>query len=246
MATRGVKSVAIKGLSDKRNITLTFVVTLAGDFLALQIIYGGKTERSHPRGFQFPPGFSVSQNPQHWSNEEETMKLIDKVINPYIVSKRSELQLPVTQKALVIWDVVKGQMTDKVLRKLESLNCEFVPVPANKTHFFQPLDLTVNQSAKQLMRNKFIKYYSDAVKLELNKGSQIEDIEVDLRLTSIKPLHAQWLVDMYNFFTSEKGKQIILKGWKKEGLSDYWMALLNLRAKIHFRIYIARLTHELF
>ena len=86
------------------------------------------------------------------------------------------------------------------------------------THFFQPLNLTVNQSAKQLMRNKFIKYYSDAVKLELDKGSQIEDIEVDLRLTAIKPLHAQWLVEMYDFFTSEKGRQIILKGWKKAGI----------------------------
>ena len=218
MAEHGAKSVAIKGLTDKRNITLTFVVTLAGDFLPLQIIYGGKTQRSHPRGFEFPSGFSISQNPQHWSNEEETMKLIDHVINPYIVKKRAELQLPVMQKALVIWDVFKGQMTDKVLKKLELLNCEFVPVPPNMTHFFQPLDLTVNQSAKHFMRNKFIAYYSDAVKQELDKGSQIEDIEVDLRLTAIKPLHAQWLVKMYDFFTSEKGRQIILKGWKKAGI----------------------------
>ena len=93
MAERGAKSVAIKGLSDKRNITLTFVVTLAGDFLPLQIIYGGKTQRSHPRGFQFPSGFSISQNPQHWSNEEETLKLIDQVINPYIVNDQSSSYL---------------------------------------------------------------------------------------------------------------------------------------------------------
>ena len=139
MAECGAKSVAIKGLSDKWNITLTFVVTLAGDFLPLQIIYGGKIQRSHPHGFQFPSGFSISQNPQHWSNEEEIMKLIDQVINPYIVNKRSELQLPVSQKALVIWDVFKGQMTDSVLKNLESLKCEFVPVPANMTLFFSLL-----------------------------------------------------------------------------------------------------------
>ena len=39
MAKKGEKNVAIKGLSDKRNITLTFTITLAGSFLPMQIIY---------------------------------------------------------------------------------------------------------------------------------------------------------------------------------------------------------------
>ena len=77
----------------------------------------------------------VFVNTKHWSNEEETMKLIDKIIIPYI-KKRSELNLPATQKALVIWDVFQGQVTEKVLEKLKSLDCEFVAVPANMTHFF--------------------------------------------------------------------------------------------------------------
>jgi len=110
MAAHGSKSVPIAGLSDKRNITLTFVVTLSGEFLPMQIIYAGKTKQSQPRGFVFPKGFSLSQNPQHWSNERETLKLIDEVINPYVINKRKELKLPPTQKALVIWDVFKGYM----------------------------------------------------------------------------------------------------------------------------------------
>ena len=50
MAKKGDKSIPIKGLTDKRNITLTFVVSFTGEFLPLQIIYGGKTDRSQPRG----------------------------------------------------------------------------------------------------------------------------------------------------------------------------------------------------
>ena len=38
MATRNSSSVPIKGLTDKRNITLTFVISLNGDFLPMQII----------------------------------------------------------------------------------------------------------------------------------------------------------------------------------------------------------------
>ena len=44
MAKKGVKLVAIAGSADKRSITGTFVITLNGDFLPLQLICGGKTK----------------------------------------------------------------------------------------------------------------------------------------------------------------------------------------------------------
>ena len=237
MAASGSSSVPIKGLTDKRNITLTFVVSLAGEFLPLQIIYGGKTAASLPRGFQFLAGFCLSQNPKHWSNEQETLKLIDEVITPYAVRKRAELQLATTQKVLVIWDVFRGQMTEEIKKKLQSLHMELVPVPANMTHFFLPLDLTVNGSAKQYMRKQFITYYSDAVKQQLDSGKQLEDVEVDFRLTTIKPLHAQWLVNMYNFFTTEKGAQIIAKGWKKAGITGLLDGSTVLPCEDPFEVY---------
>ena len=65
MATRNSSSVPIKGLTDKKNITLTFVISLNGDFLPMQIIYQGKTKASQLRGFEFPHGFAVTQNPKH-------------------------------------------------------------------------------------------------------------------------------------------------------------------------------------
>ena len=129
MAPRNSSSALIKGLTDKRSITLTFVISLSGNFLPMQIIYQGKTTASQPRNFQFPKGFFVSQNPKHYSNETETLSLIDKVIKPYVDLKRKEPKLQPIQKALLIWDVFKGQKTDKVLSKLASLNID-VSVPA--------------------------------------------------------------------------------------------------------------------
>lgn len=149
----------------------------------------------------------------------ETLKLIAEVINPYVVNKRKELGLASTQKALVIWDVFKGQMTDAVKSKLASLHMELVPVPANMTHFFQPLDLTVNGVAKKFAKKEFATHYSSILKQQLESGKHLEDIEVDLRLSVIKPLHAQWLVNMYNFFTQPDGRKIVLKGWQKAGIS---------------------------
>lgn len=135
IAARNASSVPIKGLTDKKNI-LTFVVTLSGEFLPMEVIYQGKTTASQPRGFKFPRGFMIFQNPKHYSltNEDETLTLIDKVIIivvPYVERKRKELKLGPTQKALLIWDVLRGQKTAKVLKKLESLNIAIVLLPAN-------------------------------------------------------------------------------------------------------------------
>lgn len=51
MAPRNSSSVPIKGLTDKRSITLTYVISLSGNFLPMQVIYQGKTTASQPRNF---------------------------------------------------------------------------------------------------------------------------------------------------------------------------------------------------
>ena len=33
-------------------------------------------------------------------------------------------------------------------------------------------------------------------------------------------MHATWLVELYNFFTSTEGKVYVLKGWEKAGIKD--------------------------
>ena len=114
----------------------------------MQVIYGGKTQASQPRDFKLPSGFCITQNPKHWSNESETLKLIDEIISPYVTKKREELKLATDPKALLVWDVFRGQMTDKVKEQPTELNIECVYVPANMTHFFQPLDLTWMCKAK--------------------------------------------------------------------------------------------------
>ena len=107
-------------------------------------------------------------------------------------------------------------MTDTVKSKLTSLSIELVAVPANMTHFFQPLNLTVNGTAKKLARKEFIQYYSTAVQQQLQNGKNAEEIDVDLKMSVIKPLHAQWLVNIYTYLTSAShGRDIILNDLSK-------------------------------
>ena len=39
-------------------------------------------------------------------------------------------------------------------------------------------------------------------------------------VSTLKPLHAGWVVDFYNHVTSAEGKKIVLNGWKAAGIYD--------------------------
>ena len=41
-----------------------------------------------------------------------------------------------------------------------------------------------------------------------------------MRLTALKPLHASWLVDLYNHLSSDIGRRHIAKGWEKAGIAQ--------------------------
>ena len=81
-------------------------------------------------------------------------------------------------------------------------------------------------------------YYSCSAQEQLQTGRKLEDIEVDLKLTVIKPLHAQWLVSMYDHLTGQRGKEVILKGWKRAGISGL---LLSYLLKIPFNQFFLKL-----
>ena len=219
LAKKGASCVVIAGSADKRCITATFSVTLSGEFLPMQLIYGGKTTQSIPR-FAFPKGFCLSANVSHFSNTAESVRLLEKIIIPYIIKERQSLNLPVDQKALVVMDVFTGQTTAEVIALLKENDICVVNVPANMTKYYQPLDLTVNGYAKRFMKIKFTEWYSKQIGKQMQEGKKLEDVEVPLRLSMLKPLHAQWLVELYNEMTSEKGKEIILSGWRAAGISD--------------------------
>ena len=46
---KGVHSVPIANVDDKRQITATFCLNIVGNFLPLQLIYGGTTDKLYPK-----------------------------------------------------------------------------------------------------------------------------------------------------------------------------------------------------
>ena len=61
---------------------------------------------------EFPEGFSLNVNEIPYSNENEALKFIEEITLPYIQEEREKLGC-LDQKALITFDVLRGQTTDK-------------------------------------------------------------------------------------------------------------------------------------
>ena len=165
---KGSKTVLIKGVNNKRQITVTFTVTASGSFLPIQLIYSGKTKLSTFK-YDFPSCFDVTFTPNHWSSYEKYVKLFEKIIFPYLKAKNEELGYPKKQYSLIVMDTFKGQDNAEIKALCLKNDCELVIVLHNLTDKFQPLDISINQKAKKFIYHKFNTWYADRVSEQLKK-----------------------------------------------------------------------------
>ena len=164
MEKKGTKRVEIAAIDDKRQITAVFGCSITGNFLPVQLIYQGTTERCLPKGVPFPADWHVTCTLNHWSNEKTMEQYIKKIDIPYMNLKREQLGLKSDHCGLAIFDVFKGQCTDKILEENHIL---YVTVPNNCTDHLQPLDVSVSRSAKEFMQSKFQKWYGNVISTQL-------------------------------------------------------------------------------
>ena len=217
MDERGTKNISIPGTPDYRQITGTFAITLAGDFLPIQLIYAGKTRLCHAK-YTFPPSFHVTHTMNHWANEETSIALLEEIIIPYVEKKRQELGLE-KQKWLLICDVFKGKWTDRVKDTVSKSKGKMIAVPSNWTSYFQALDLSVNKNFKDFLRQEAQSWYSDQIVAQMKMGKLSHEIKVDTRISVIKPLHAKWVTKFYDYIRIKP--DIVKNGWAESKLPEY-------------------------
>ncbi len=215
MEKKGSKRVEIVGFSDKRQITAVICGTMDGHVLPLQLIYEGKTKACLPKCV-FPDGWHVTCYSNHWSNEQKMKEYLDLIIIPipYMCQTRLNLGLPSDFPALAIFDIFKGQVTEDIFSMLQNNHIYVVKVPANCTDRLQPMDLSVNKSIKEFLRDQFRQWY---VEKQLDQGVE-EFAQADLRMSIMKPHGAKWLIGVYDHLLSNES--IIKNGFKAAGILD--------------------------
>ena len=89
-------------------------------------------------------------------------------------------------------------------------------------HLLQSLDLTSNTSVKKMEKRGFSDYFTSTITetLEKDPHRDVTTIEVDLKLSTLKPIKAKLLMSIHEFLQGEKGRKIILNGWKAAGITE--------------------------
>jgi len=101
-----------------------------------------------------------------------------------------------------------------------------VHVPNNWTNYFQPLNLTVNKSSKDFLRQEAQSWYSQEIVKQMEAGKRSDQIKVDVCISVVKLLHAKWIVKFYDY--TRKKPQLIVNGWRESGIMDRLAENINL------------------
>ena len=115
-------------------------------------------------------------------------------------------------KNLLIGANFKAQSTAIVYKVLSKQRIESIMVPKNMAHLLQPFDLTANASLKIIQKRALSKRFVSSIleALKEDPTREVTTIKVDLRLSALKPLHANVMKEAEQFFKSLKGKEVIL------------------------------------
>ena len=145
----------------------------------------------------FPAGWHITCTANHWANESTSIACVKNIII-HVTKKWVQLDLSADHSALVLFDVFKGQCTSEILKLLEDNHILYVTIPNNCTDKLQPLDLSVNKPAKDFLRAKFHEWYGNQICKQLDGMTEA----VDLWLSILKSLAAQWMIDFYTHLMS--------------------------------------------
>ena len=104
-------------------------------------------------------------------------------------------------------------MTKPVFDKMAENYIKLVNVP-NVTRIVQQLDLTANRFAKVFIKKHFTECYSSCIVPELDVDKDVDNIDIQLKMSILKLLHAQWIIDIYNYLTSFERREITSNGLK--------------------------------
>ena len=83
------------------------------------------------------------------------------------------------------------------------------------------MDIVVNKPAKDFLKRKFERWYSDEVMKQLQCISDVQSAElqlVNLCMAAVKQLSAQWLVEMAEYIADNP--QFLVNGFRRAGISN--------------------------
>ena len=184
------------GATDKRNLTISTVVTMTGTIMA-QLIVEGATKRvvqDLPQHEKLSYTFSES----HWCTESTCQELIEWL--GAWVRKQGFLHW------VLLWDCASVHRKASLLEWIRTAHpeCHVLFIPGGYTAELQPADIAIQQPLKHSIKQQAMQFFAESVCRN--------EAVLDLRLSTMKRLLAHWV--LHACAEVEKNTSITTKAWR--------------------------------
>ena len=213
----GKKSIALVGQDDKRQITAVLGSSASGELLPLQLIFGGKTERSHPIMAETikQAGFHFAHSENHWSNQQTMKEYITNVIIPYRRKQIDKHQLASDSKLILQLDCWSVHRSDEFISWIKKNHrfIELLFIPPNCTSKLQVADVALQKPFKWGIKRQFNQWLADIIEEQIESEAEKIEINSHLRMAAIKPLLMNWVYESWDLLGSQP--ELIMRAWSK-------------------------------
>lgn len=189
-------SIATTG-HEKTSMTVVLACCADGSKLKPMVIFKRKTM---PKD-DFPTGIVIEVNEKGWMNKNVMIKWLDEVWR-----KRKDAFF--NPKGLLILDSMKAHLDDDVKKYATKVKASLAVIPGGLTKKLQPLDISVNRSFKNHIRDQWEKWMCSGLKDYTKSGH--------LKKASL-PEVCRWIVAAWDSVSV----QTVKSGFRKPGLIQY-------------------------
>ena len=218
---RKVRAIGI-GDNDKAAVTATLCISATGDVLPAQIIWPGKTNRTHPRGNP-PEGVFWDHTESHWQTPDSFKRFIDKVLVPWKKRKIEDLGLdPDQQKMVFKLDMHYSHHKEEMAKYMLERNIIPLYVPAGCTDILQECDVCLNFVFKVEIRNQFRDYLHNQFMdwCAENEGVCIAEFRPSMATSVLKGKLSDWLRRAIECLHTPEMRLTIIKCFDVNGKFD--------------------------
>ena len=80
--------------------------------------------------------------------------------------------------------------------------------------------MSVNRSCESFLRREVQSWYSLQIEKQMKEGVKAHEINVDTRISIIKPGHANWVISFYDYMKNHS--DIVLAGRRKSKIEEFF------------------------
>jgi hypothetical protein len=139
---------------EKKGVKEVLLKTTGCEELRLTVILAATADGTLPKLESFPKDVIVRAQEKGWMTEElmlEWLKLV--------WSRRPGAFL--NQPSMLVLDAFKGHVTDSVKDQFHKMKTELVVIPGGITSVLQPMDVSINKSFKDRLRQQYLTWNAD-------------------------------------------------------------------------------------